>query len=625
MSQQHAHQPMNALFKPAVGIMNRLRYPQKFILIGLLLLLPLLVVMIQFYSILNVDIRFASHEQVGLVYNKAALDLLEHVQHHAALSIAVLSNGDSFREALAAEETDVETRIATLDEIDARYGGLLQASDEWEIVKNGWKVLDGNVENMSLLAVENAHAALSNRILRLMTVIGNHSNLILDPEIGSYYLMDTLITKLPLVTKYMSYLRTIALQATLRGEVDSDTRTQIVLYSGLVRSTVRANLEGLAYAFSSNPALAAQVNPVLNNYTLATDNLLILLNQSFLQDKSGTPFSGDSVPVNIAPAEFYQASSATISRAFELYNLVSPALDNLLTTRIERYQVQRVLSAAVALLAIGTTLYLFLGFYFSLNQSIRSLNDASQRMVRGDTKQSFAVASDDELAQVALAFNTIATELVNARDAALQTTHAKSSLLASMSHELRTPINAVISYSELIEEQMLEEGRDEYASDLKKIQYAANHLLLLINDILDLSKIEAGKMNLYLETVDVRLLVRDVAMTIMPLVEKKGNRLEVSCPDTIGLMTTDMTKTRQILFNLMSNANKFTDKDHLRVVVSSMDFPKQIKFEVIDCGIGISPEQLSHLFEEFNQAEATTAQKYGGTGLGLVISAVWHG
>jgi|GEM_PF-1894868 signal transduction histidine kinase len=620
MSYQQDRQSVNRLFQPAIGIMNRLRYPQKFILIGMLLLLPLLVVMTQSFSKINEDVDFTVAEQQGLVFNRAVLDLLQHVQQHAALSVAVLNGGDSFRSALTLKEADVEARIAALDALSMRFEDMLHVTDEWAIVKSDWVALQGHVDEMSLQTVENTHAALSNRILRLITVIANTSNLILDSELDSYYLMDTVITQLPLVTDYMSQMRMIALQAALKGEVDSRTRTQLTLYSGLMRSAVRANLEGLGYAFARNPALAARLNPALNSYTLATDSLLILLNQSFILGENGDPNDGATRPVSINADEFYQAASATISRAFDLYNLVSPALDHLLSERVQRFESQRALAIGVTLAAVVTTLYLFLGFYFSLNQSIVSLDRATQRMVHGDASPTFRVASRDELSQVALAFNTIATELVNARDTALTATRAKSRFLASMSHELRTPLNAIISYSELIEEQLIEDEITSYVPDLKKIQLAAHHLQALINDILDISKIEAGKMELYLEEVNVCLLVNDVTTTVQPMIEKKGNHLEVSCPQNVGLMTTDLIKTRQILFNLMSNANKFTEKGQLRLTVQPAGQAEKITFSVSDSGIGMSPEQMKHLFEEFRQGESSTTRKYGGTGLGLAIS-----
>ncbi len=219
-------------------------------------------------------------------------------------------------------------------------------------------------------------------------------------------------------------------------------------------------------------------------------------------------------------------------------------------------------------------------------------------------------------------------ELLKAKEAADAASTAKSQFLANMSHELRTPLNAIIGYSEMLQEEVADLGQDGLRPDLEKIHGAGKHLLGLINDILDLSKIEAGKMTLYLEDFDVAQMVREVATTVQPLVAKNGNRLEITCPADIGRMRADLTKVRQTLFNLLSNACKFTEKGVIRLEVrgqktedgSQKPEGSAFQFVITDTGIGITPEQLNRLFEAFSQADASTTRKYGGTGLGLTIS-----
>ena len=198
----------------------------------------------------------------------------------------------------------------------------------------------------------------------------------------------------------------------------------------------------------------------------------------------------------------------------------------------------------------------------------------------------------------------------------------KSEFLANMSHELRTPLNAIIGYSEMLEEEMEDLGNDEYTADLGKIHAAGKHLLGLINEILDLSKIEAGKMDLYLETVDVVKMVNDAIAIVKPLVDRNGNELVVNCPADAGTMYVDLTKTRQTLFNLMSNASKFTDHGTIRLDVAreSLGGDQTLVFAVSDTGIGMTDAQMGKLFQSFTQADASTTKKYGGTGLGLAIS-----
>ncbi len=195
---------------------------------------------------------------------------------------------------------------------------------------------------------------------------------------------------------------------------------------------------------------------------------------------------------------------------------------------------------------------------------------------------------------------------------------SKSQFLANMSHELRTPLNAIIGYSEMLQEEAEDLGTPEIKPDLQKINGAGKHLLGLINDILDLSKIEAGKMTLYLETFDVRVVLDEVAAMVQPLITKNGNQLTLEVALEIGSMRADVTKVRQTLFNLLSNASKFTDKG--AITLRARREGANMVFDVIDSGIGMTPEQVGRLFQAFAQADASTSKKYGGTGLGLALS-----
>ncbi len=213
-------------------------------------------------------------------------------------------------------------------------------------------------------------------------------------------------------------------------------------------------------------------------------------------------------------------------------------------------------------------------------------------------------------------------QLEVARDAANEASRTKSSFLANMSHELRTPLNAIMGVTEILQEDARELNREDQIEPLDRIQRAARHLLALINDILDLSKIEAGKMELVLESFLITAMIEDVMRTVEPIASKNGNRIVANCPAGTGSIYADQMRVRQALLNLVSNASKFTSNGTVTVSASRWQTGEgeRIELVVADTGIGMTREQVAKLFQEFSQADSSTTRKYGGTGLGLAIS-----
>ena len=210
-------------------------------------------------------------------------------------------------------------------------------------------------------------------------------------------------------------------------------------------------------------------------------------------------------------------------------------------------------------------------------------------------------------------------ELAAARDAADEANRTKSNFLANMSHELRTPLNAIIGYSEILQEDAVDKGDKDSVDDLQKIESAGRHLLGLINNILDLSKIEAGRMDVFIEAIDIQALLEEVLTIVKPLADKSENVIKLNCPADVGSFRSDQTKVKQCLLNLLSNANKFTSKGTLTLTVAR-ESGSRVCFGVSDTGIGMTKEQLDRLFQPFSQSEASTAKRFGGTGLGLAIT-----
>lgn len=248
-----------------------------------------------------------------------------------------------------------------------------------------------------------------------------------------------------------------------------------------------------------------------------------------------------------------------------------------------------------------------------MEEELRRLNENLEGLVAART---------EELRCSMAELERTTEEAKEAKAAAESANKTKSRFLASMSHELRTPLNAILGYSEMLMEEAEDDGNESAASDLKKIHAAGKHLLSLINDVLDLSKIEAGKMEIYIENFDIKAMIRDVVSTIEPLVSRNSNTLDLTCPEDIGSMRSDLTKVRQGLFNLLSNACKFTKEG--TVFLSAQRERREnrefIIFQVRDTGIGITQEQMGRLFQAFTQADSSTSRQYGGTGLGLAIT-----
>lgn len=290
------------------------------------------------------------------------------------------------------------------------------------------------------------------------------------------------------------------------------------------------------------------------------------------------------------------------------------------------------IALGVFLLALITTFVL--GYYITryTRRSIRELQKGTAEWGAGNFDYNVDAMGHDEFGQLASSFNEMATNLraamarVNEEsrraDAASQ---AKSGFLANMSHELRTPMNAIIGYSEMLLEEIEDEPEvpgNSLEPDLSKIQLAGKHLLALINDVLDISKIESGHMAVFWENINLREMLADVEVTVAPLVAKNGNSFSCDVELAETSIRTDVTRLRQILLNLLSNSAKFTQDGHIELKVREelRDGQPWIEAEVIDSGIGIAPAQLEHVFNAFVQADLSTTKQYGGSGLGLTIS-----
>jgi signal transduction histidine kinase len=406
-----------------------------------------------------------------------------------------------------------------------------------------------------------------------------------------------------------------------------------------------------------NNSFIEEIGNILNiDAALVRDNAIIvssidsssgyelILQEGFLDETEASrniSYVGDNIPRRM------HAHALTIDGIEQGHVLVVRTLQDVIAVQ-ER--IQLVLRSFIAVIMV-IMLFYSVGVIVNFANPLKRLATAAARVSAGQLDERVPVPNifiEDEVVDLSRNFNTMTqrlssfyseleskvrqrsdelqatlNELALKRDEAIDANKTKSLFLANMSHELRTPLNAIIGYSEMLEEEAEDYDYGEIVPDLRKIQSAGTHLLSLINDILDISKIEAGKIELYLEQFELENLVDEVAMTVQPLVEKKGNKMAVQVENELGTIYADMMRLRQIIMNLLSNAAKFTENGTVRVNVrryKNEEGADWVDIAVKDSGIGMNELQISRIFNEFTQADASTTRKYGGTGLGLPIS-----
>ena len=307
---------------------------------------------------------------------------------------------------------------------------------------------------------------------------------------------------------------------------------------------------------------------------------------------------------------------------------VSAARDRALVNARRAVSLSWIVTLVASLVGAALTLWIVRSITVPLRDLVRSMG----AITSGDLDVDVPPPGNDEIGAMTRTLslfrdslverNRLVESLREAKEQAEAATRTKSQFLANMSHELRTPLNAVIGIAEMLHEEADDARQETFLEPLDRIAAASKHLAVLINEILDLSRIEAGRLELHVEEFDVAPMLEEVVTTAEPLAQRNRNRISIDAPGDLGLMCSDATRVRQILLNLLSNACKFTEDGSVtlaaqRETAQGLDW---IELTVSDTGIGISEEEIEHLFEEFTQGDSSSTRRYGGSGLGLAIS-----
>ncbi len=624
----------NLFFQPAVLLMNSLRFPQKFLLISFLFALPLLIVSGVLISEMNESVQFSVKELQGVEYLKPLNKILKSTIEQDLIARFSEKGGRRFRVKQKKQFLEIDSFFSKVNEVDRKYGEGLDSTERFFAVREKLRRLKLKMLNSEKSVWNQEYESMVDETLGLISHVGDTSNLILDPDLDTYYIMDAVLLKIPESQRLMAQILPLILTSADEKEESPQKKAQVLVLSGLLQANGNALNNGMGVAFRNNPKgnLSGKLEGVLQDFLTVNEEFSALLL---------------SLDIRKNNLEILRQSFRIEEKKRKLQDAAFQELEVLLNDRIRRAKNKEYTIFIFCTSILFLVVYFWLGFYKSFMKTVSSLQSSARRMTEDNEMDGVVlIQTKDELGRVVEGFRNMALrlkkewqqaqdeslraqiaekELKKARDKALEAYNVKSEFLATMSHEIRTPMNSIIGMADLLAETALLGDQKQYVETLKR---NGENLLNLLNDILDLSKIEAGKMEIVKEPFTLKDSLKNVHEMLEIKARQKGVELSYQvAPEIPDVVIGDSHRLKQVLVNLAGNALKFTEKGRVEVRVECgqlpQEFPElplQLKFSVQDTGIGISPEKIKKLFQAFTQADSSTTRKYGGTGLGLDIS-----
>lgn len=561
-------------------------------------------------------LRSASLKQAGVAPSKALLKMVQLQQQHRGLSSGVLGGNNEMDAHRAAKQAETDKAVGAFDAIVKSHMSDAAFAADWRRAADAWKILANGVSSRSISGQDSfaEHTALIGDNLKLLDQMLDYFGLSYDPTGNDYHLTMALLVHMPTLAEFLGQARARGMLLLTEKRATLADRTALI---GLI-SNVERQHEYMARELDKAMALNPKMKTTLGH--IARGSLMLAQMATHV---SRTRIV-DAETLRYSPTDYLSICTQAIDGQFALLDQAMVDLESALQARIAGLRNGQDMTISFIALVIAVAIWLGTVLVRTIKQDIATLQKSEEAQRRHADELEATVEARTRELRAANAQLEVASRL-------------KSDFLTHISHELRTPLNAILGFSELLRNPAAGPLKEEQTRYLTHIQASGKHLLVITNDLLDLAKAEAGKLDLHPEPFEVDQAVMAALADIRPLADQKRLVLTLHADTALIPLTADLVRFRQILYNILSNAIKFTPEGGRITVTASVrseapevsgrreafeagEAPHFIEITVIDTGIGITAENLTRLFQPYSQLDASLAKQYHGTGLGLALT-----